>query len=260
MPSDVWAEPPVACLPCQGTLRFNVHVVLNGRVSASRRRQLIKTRHSPPTTTPSPTLNRVDFTCCTLPRLCNSSPTIILIRCPSETRDYVTRETTTITMATMGTTTTTPEQAPRSPQRHALAITEAQKQALVDNLQLEGLFILPSPLPAGSRSLDELDTNTPIVTERARKLRAQYALQAHGLKTRLELRVNRIPHSLRTMKMQDLVDKHVQQHLRPTAASSAVPLKHPQHQQHDVVSNMPSPAKRGIKRSRYTHMMMMMFG
>lgn len=46
------------------------------------------------------------------------------------------------------------------------------------------------------------------VTERARKLRAQYALQAQGLRTRIEIRVNRIPMSLRKVKMEDLMRKH----------------------------------------------------
>ncbi|KAK5708800.1 hypothetical protein LTR17_020343 [Elasticomyces elasticus] len=62
-------------------------------------------------------------------------------------------------------------------------ITQTQKQALIDNLQLE-------------------------ITERARKLRAQYALQAQGLRTRLEMRVNRIPPAMRKRKMGDLVDEY----------------------------------------------------
>ncbi|KAK5127033.1 hypothetical protein LTR85_008392 [Meristemomyces frigidus] len=74
----------------------------------------------------------------------------------------------------------TPE---RSPAKKAAGITQAQKQALVDNLQLE-------------------------ITERARKLRAQYAMQAQGLRTRLEMRVNRIPQVLRKRNMQDLLDEH----------------------------------------------------
>ncbi|KAF1823415.1 uncharacterized protein K489DRAFT_409276 [Dissoconium aciculare CBS 342.82] len=61
-------------------------------------------------------------------------------------------------------------------------ISEVQKQALVNNLQLE-------------------------ITERARKLRTQYALQAQGLRTRLEMRINRIPQALRKRTMQELVDE-----------------------------------------------------
>lgn len=46
------------------------------------------------------------------------------------------------------------------------------------------------------------------VTERARKLRAQFALQAQGLRARLEMRVNRIPQALRKRNIQDLLDEH----------------------------------------------------
>ncbi|EME87450.1 uncharacterized protein MYCFIDRAFT_62423 [Pseudocercospora fijiensis CIRAD86] len=80
----------------------------------------------------------------------------------------------------MQTETRTPE---RSPAKRVAGITQTQKQALIDNLQLE-------------------------VTERARKLRAQYALQAQGLRARLEMRVNRIPQALRKCNMQDLVEEH----------------------------------------------------
>ncbi|KAK5117565.1 hypothetical protein LTR62_004987 [Meristemomyces frigidus] len=73
----------------------------------------------------------------------------------------------------------TPEQSVAQP---IPSITAAQRQALIDNLQLE-------------------------ITERARKLRGQYALQAQGLRARLEMRVNRIPTALRKRKMQDLLDE-----------------------------------------------------
>lgn len=46
------------------------------------------------------------------------------------------------------------------------------------------------------------------VTERARRLRAQYALQAQDLRGRIERRVNRIPVALRKQKMGDLLAKH----------------------------------------------------
>ncbi|MCJ1448348.1 MAG: hypothetical protein MMC23_008863 [Stictis urceolatum] len=62
-------------------------------------------------------------------------------------------------------------------------IRQGQKLALIDNLQLE-------------------------VTERARKLRAQYALQAHTLRSRVELRVNRIPLSLRKANIGELFEKN----------------------------------------------------
>lgn len=73
----------------------------------------------------------------------------------------------------------------RSPQKRSMTITEGQKQALIDNLQLE-------------------------ITERARKLRAQYALQAQSLRTRIELRINRIPNSLRKENMGALLEKYVE--------------------------------------------------
>ncbi|KAF7526346.1 hypothetical protein G7054_g10809 [Neopestalotiopsis clavispora] len=62
-------------------------------------------------------------------------------------------------------------------------LTVAQKQALIDNLQLE-------------------------ITERARRLRAQYNVQAQQLRSRVEMRVNRIPRALRSAKMGDLMAKH----------------------------------------------------
>ncbi|KXG51951.1 uncharacterized protein PGRI_082350 [Penicillium griseofulvum] len=64
-----------------------------------------------------------------------------------------------------------------------MRLTQHQKQALMDNLQLE-------------------------ITERARKLRAQYALQANDLRARIERRVNRIPVSLRKANIGELLEKH----------------------------------------------------
>ncbi|THC94787.1 hypothetical protein EYZ11_005733 [Aspergillus tanneri] len=72
---------------------------------------------------------------------------------------------------------------PTSPPRKKLRITRNQKQALIDNLQLE-------------------------ITERARKLRAQYSLQANDLRARIERRVNRIPIALRKANMGELLEKH----------------------------------------------------
>ncbi|KAL9613869.1 MAG: hypothetical protein Q9167_001606 [Letrouitia subvulpina] len=70
----------------------------------------------------------------------------------------------------------------QSPTKKPVMISQSQKQALIDNLQLE-------------------------VTERARKLRAQYALQAQSLHTRIEMRVNRIPTSLRKANIGELYEK-----------------------------------------------------
>ncbi|MCJ1324025.1 hypothetical protein MMC10_000687 [Thelotrema lepadinum] len=77
----------------------------------------------------------------------------------------------------------------RSPIKKQAMITQRQKQALIDNLQLE-------------------------ITERARKLRAQYALQAQSLRTRVELRVNRIPTALRKANMGELLQKYVESQRR----------------------------------------------
>ncbi|CAL8582825.1 hypothetical protein XPA_008468 [Xanthoria parietina] len=73
----------------------------------------------------------------------------------------------------------------RSPSKRPIMITQRQKQALIDNLQLE-------------------------ITERARKLRAQYALQAQNLRARMELRVNRIPTAMRQANMGELYDKYLE--------------------------------------------------
>lgn len=49
------------------------------------------------------------------------------------------------------------------------------------------------------------------VAERARKLRAQEALQCRGLRTRVEIRINRVPSAMRKPKMRDLLAKHMTQ-------------------------------------------------
>ncbi|KAI0526148.1 hypothetical protein F5B22DRAFT_271106 [Xylaria bambusicola] len=69
----------------------------------------------------------------------------------------------------------------RSPiiKKRKIGITLSQKQALIDNLQLE-------------------------ITERARRLRAQYNIQAQQLRSRVEMRVNRVPTTLRKLRMEDL--------------------------------------------------------
>ncbi|RAL13512.1 uncharacterized protein BO97DRAFT_388725 [Aspergillus homomorphus CBS 101889] len=79
-----------------------------------------------------------------------------------------------------------------SPPRKKLRITRNQKQALIDNLQLE-------------------------ITERARKLRAQYALQANDLRARIERRINRIPIALRKANMGELLEKHMRAHQEHTS-------------------------------------------
>ncbi|KAI9743492.1 MAG: hypothetical protein M1818_002805 [Claussenomyces sp. TS43310] len=108
----------------------------------------------------------------------------------------------------------TPARTPtsRSPiRKQAMGISVNQKQALIDNLQLE-------------------------ITERARKLRAQYMLQAQGLRTRVEIRINRIPTALRQAKMGDLIAKHsgVMEQTRGAAAASSTTVRRP---------ILPSPSK-----------------
>ncbi|MCJ1263122.1 hypothetical protein MMC22_002992 [Lobaria immixta] len=106
---------------------------------------------------------------------------------------------------------------PTSPRKKAVGITQGQKQALIDNLQLE-------------------------VTERARKLRAQYALQAQSLRTRIELRINRIPKSLRSANMGELVAKHLE---KKKEADSPRPLESefskPQSKQPQAERSLPIP-------------------
>ncbi|KAL5084467.1 hypothetical protein Trisim1_011745 [Trichoderma cf. simile WF8] len=80
---------------------------------------------------------------------------------------------------------------PSTPQRTPIrkkqtGITLQQKQALIENLRLE-------------------------ITERARRLRAQYHLQAQGLRSRIEIRLNRIPTALRKATMGDLLLKYADQ-------------------------------------------------
>ncbi|KAI9052688.1 hypothetical protein LZ554_002966 [Drepanopeziza brunnea f. sp. 'monogermtubi'] len=93
---------------------------------------------------------------------------------------------------------TPPNKSPVRKQK--MGITLAQKQALIDNLQLE-------------------------ITERARKLRAQYNLQAQGLRTRIEIRVNRIPMALRRAKMGDLQIKY-SENAKPAATTFKISSPH----------------------------------
>lgn len=90
-----------------------------------------------------------------------------------------------------------------------------------------------------------------IVTERARKLRSQYGLLAQGLRSRLEMRVNRIPTALRKTNIMDLVEKYSDQ---PRAEPPTSTLARPTPSVHlePSASTQVSPVqKRGTKRSRY---------
>ncbi|KAM0250190.1 hypothetical protein ACHAQJ_008733 [Trichoderma viride] len=95
--------------------------------------------------------------------------------------------------------------SPSTPQRspikkRKMGITLQQKQALIENLRLE-------------------------ITERARRLRAQYHLQAQGLRSRVEIRLNRIPIALRKVTMGDLLLKYADQAQRPPARPLPLPVK-----------------------------------
>ncbi|KAK1253154.1 hypothetical protein MKX08_004341 [Trichoderma sp. CBMAI-0020] len=95
-----------------------------------------------------------------------------------------------------------PSTPQRSPiQKKRTGITMQQKQALIENLRLE-------------------------ITERARRLRAQYHLQAQGLRSRVEIRLNRIPTALRRATMGELLLKYAEQAQRaPTPRPLPVPVK-----------------------------------
>ncbi|KAL8905441.1 MAG: hypothetical protein Q9207_002634 [Kuettlingeria erythrocarpa] len=124
----------------------------------------------------------------------------------------------------------------RSPSKRSVMITQGQKQALIDNLQLE-------------------------ITERARKLRAQYALQAQSLRTRVEMRVNRIPTAMRKANMGELYEKYLESTKQPSIPESTddppsttvqPPKQHPSPTKPTVPSPSKQPeiaaSKRGTKR------------
>ncbi|KAG5980518.1 hypothetical protein E4U55_003933 [Claviceps digitariae] len=82
-----------------------------------------------------------------------------------------------------------------------LGLNAQQKQALIDNIQLE-------------------------ISERARRLRAQYQLQAQGLRSRIEIRINRIPMSLRKLKISELLQRYAEQEQgRAVSRPPPVPVK-----------------------------------
>lgn len=64
-----------------------------------------------------------------------------------------------------------------------------------------------------------------IVTERARKLRAQYMLQAQGLRTRIEIRVNRIPMALRKANIGELLLKYSENASKSSPAARTSPAR-----------------------------------
>jgi len=63
------------------------------------------------------------------------------------------------------------------------------------------------------------------VTERARRLRSNYNLHAQSLRTRIEMRVNRIPVALRKLTMGELMERYEQQKLSASTGGTMKSLK-----------------------------------
>ncbi|KAL7628144.1 hypothetical protein AAE478_002342 [Parahypoxylon ruwenzoriense] len=110
----------------------------------------------------------------------------------------------------------TPERSPIK--KRKMGVTLAQKQALIDNLQLE-------------------------VTERARRLRAQYNIQAQQLRSRVEMRINRIPSALRKARMGELLSKSLQPQQPPQPPKSTYVAKPPPVPAKDATFPKPLPPK-----------------
>ena len=110
-----------------------------------------------------------------------------------------------------------------------------------------------------------LPANHLTVTERARKLRAQYALQAQSLRTRIELRVNRIPKSLRKANMGELLERYIEmswpKQKGAVEASKAVKsVNEPIAPRNRIAisedpESAPALRSRGTKRKRYVHLL-----
>jgi Nbl1 / Borealin N terminal len=149
-----------------------------------------------------------------------------------------------------------------SPTQKRRAITQAQKQALIDNLQLE------STRPHFPRAVSavyccefggfELTLCGCTVSERARKLRAQYSLQAQGLRTRIEIRVNRIPVALRKANIGELLAKYSEEQqtsntaTKQVATTEVLPALKGATKGAESKNTLSSP--RGTKRLRYGHL------
>ncbi|KAK4449519.1 Borealin N terminal-domain-containing protein [Podospora aff. communis PSN243] len=110
-------------------------------------------------------------------------------------------------------------------------ITLAQKQALIENLQLE-------------------------ITERARKLRSNYNIHAQTLRTRVEIRVHRISRPLRNITMGELLQKYTaqQQQHKEAARGPPVPAKDSvvgQHAFRRPLTAIPGSSARPTKRTSH---------
>lgn len=82
------------------------------------------------------------------------------------------------------------------------------------------------------------NSDSSLVTERARKLRAQYTLQAQSLRNRIDLRINRIPKSLRTANMGELFSKY-QENKNKTSKTNPLNINPPS--QEDVAEPIVEP-------------------
>lgn len=95
------------------------------------------------------------------------------------------------------------------------------------------------------------DANSSAVTERARNLRSQYALQANDLRARIERRVNRIPVSLRKANMGELLQKHSAQTQSTSPQRKPSPAKLSRYGPSISIDEVISPARDGrIRRTR----------
>lgn len=94
-----------------------------------------------------------------------------------------------------------------------------------------------------------------IVTERARRLRAQYVLQAQSLRSKLERRVSRVPLALRNKTMGDLLLEYAamkevdDQEQRVKMIKRTAPRKD-QANQGKHIKPSTAPKSRGTKRKR----------
>ncbi|KAK3363040.1 Borealin N terminal-domain-containing protein [Lasiosphaeria hispida] len=108
-----------------------------------------------------------------------------------------------------------PPSARESPlKKRKTDITIAQKEALIENLQLE-------------------------IAERARKLRATYNIHAQSLRTRIEIRVNRIPLSLRKARMGDLLNKYTAEQQQQKTGPSTNANRGPPVPEKDPIAGRP---------------------
>lgn len=150
-------------------------------------------------------------------------------------------------MATRTVAVPSPATPERDSAQQASTITAAQKQAVIDNLQLESTS-------TSNEQLAPLLTRA-IVTERARKLRAQYALHAQGLRSRLEMRINRVPKQLRTTNIAELIEQY-SEHLEPPSKrplpipqATAAASKAAQNARSQPAQHLNSARSRGTKRT-----------